>query len=134
MFRLRRLLSLMAIPLVAVAFLAAPSLARANFQLVIRATEFDSGGVALNTATFSSTPATSPFGGTAAFVVGNFSLTSLMNITNTGGFSTSVSNTININYSGATGPNSETLLLEVLVSNLSSPPTSGALAQVTANA
>lgn len=119
-FSLNKALPLVAL-LVGAAILGASTQARADFQVILRGTEYNSSGVAEFTSSTTFTSPTSPFSGNVTLSVGDFNITMISNITNTGSGSTKHSSTINLNYTGTTGSNSDSLLVEVLGSNYVSP-------------
>jgi hypothetical protein len=110
----------------AVAYLAfSASAARADFQLIIRATEYNSSGVAEASQSANTSSATSPFQLTAVFqnatALPDFTITVVTNTVNSGSGSTHHGITINVTYNGPTGSSSDSLLIEVLGSNYNDP-------------
>jgi len=133
MFRLRKFLSLMAVPLIGAAILAAPSQAHATFTLQIRATEYTgtgSGAPENSTATATSS-GPSPLFTSANLSLADFSINIVTSILTSGtGMLTGTSTTINMTWNGTNPGN--TVLVEVLATMLAIPP--GGPAAITSNA
>src|SRR5262249_10983813 len=120
-------------PLVAVAAVIGwASSAQAAF--IIRATDVNSSNTVV--ASVQVTGASNADGsGSIMFnqTVGNFSITLVTDIASTGPNFTSASQTVNIEYNGLTGANSDRLIIEILGNNFANP-TSGAPSVITSNA
>jgi len=134
MFRLRKFLSLMAIPLIGTAILLAPTPAHANFEFIIRATEYGPGGgsmVATETATSGVFVGSNPGAvlGSLSASFDAYTIAATTNIGSTGPGFSSASTTINVGYTGTSG---DSLLIEVLAWNLPNP-TVGTQAVITSN-
>jgi hypothetical protein len=123
MFRLKRMMALAAV-LVGAAVLGTANRAQADF--VIRATEVDSNGnvVASNQQNFASNPDGSGFASYSSNTgtpLPDFAIVFDTHIATTGPGFTKASETLNIQYTGPTGGNSDTLILEVLGNGFSNP-------------
>jgi hypothetical protein len=110
--------------------LGASSQTRADFT--IRATEVSSGGVVEKSDLQTKTSNPAGFFNYSSTILPDFTVTLVTHITTTGAGFSSASTTININYTGPTGANSDKLIIEVLSNNFSNP-TAPATSVITSN-
>jgi hypothetical protein len=114
------------------AFSASPARA-AVFQSIVRATEYNSAGVAEAVASNTVVAGAVPINNTLSVSLPDFSIVIASNITTSvPGSSAANPFSLNITYTGGTGANSDSLLIEVLASGLSNPTAPG-LAAITSH-